>query len=96
LTQQKIHHVQNPENSHRPPLQTLLVFREISYGIFSFCTLHDKRILYIYIFVLPFICKFEPMTHALFDQVQRDLWVVFEGPVWDAIVILAKFVRGLK
>jgi hypothetical protein len=36
-----------------------------------------------YIYVLLFTCKLEPMTRALFDQVQRDLRVVFEGLVWD-------------
>jgi hypothetical protein len=28
-------------------------------------------------FVLLFTCKFEPMTHALFERVQRDQRVVF-------------------
>jgi len=46
--------------------------------------LHRTKESYIYIFVLLFTCKFEPMTRALFDQVQRDLQVLFEGPVWDA------------
>jgi len=38
---------------------------------------------YIYVcvcvyFVLLFTCKFEPMTSALFEQVQRDQRVVFD------------------
>jgi hypothetical protein len=44
--------------------------------------LHRTKEPSIYIYI--FVCKFEPMTCALFDQVQRDLRVVFEGPVWDA------------
>jgi hypothetical protein len=64
----------------------------MSYGTFSFCTLQDI----VYIFVLLCTCKFETMTRALFDQVQRDLRVVFEGPVWDATMTPAKFVGGLK
>jgi hypothetical protein len=64
----------------------------MSYGNFSFCTLQHI----VCIFVCCLTCKFEPMTHALFDQVQRDVKVVFEGPVWDATLILAKFVGGLK
>jgi hypothetical protein len=68
------------------------VFSEMSYGTFSFCTLQDI----VYIFVLLFTCKFEPMTRAIFDQVQRDLRVVFEGPVWDATLIPAKFLGALK
>jgi hypothetical protein len=69
-------------------LLTLLVFSEMSYASLSFCTLQDKRIfyiyvcvcvcVYIYIFFLLFTCKFEPMTHALFEQVQRDRRVVFD------------------
>jgi hypothetical protein len=52
-------------------LLTLLVFSEMSYATLSFCTLQDKRILYICLcvcvyvyFVLLFTCKFEPMTRA--------------------------------
>jgi hypothetical protein len=62
----------------------------MSYGTFSFCTLQDI----VYIFVLLFTCKFEPMARSLFDQVQRDVRVVFQGPVWDATLIPTKFVRG--
>jgi hypothetical protein len=29
-------------------------------------------------FVLLFTCEFEPLTHALFEQVQRDRRVVFD------------------
>jgi len=29
-------------------------------------------------FVLQFTCKFEPMSRALFEQVQRDWRVVFD------------------
>jgi len=68
------------------------VFSEMSYGTFSFCTLQDI----VYIFVLLFTCKFEPMTRAIFDQVQRDLRAVFEGPVWDATLIPAMFLGALK
>jgi len=53
------------------------------------------KTLYIYLSCC-FTCKFEPMTRALFDQDQRDLRVVFEGPVWDAILIPTKFVGNLK
>jgi len=91
LTQQMIHQAQNPENSHRPPLQTLLCSVRCPMELF-------RSALYrtLYIFVLLFTCKFEPMTLALFDQVQRDLRVVLEGPVWDATLTPAKFVGNLK
>jgi hypothetical protein len=69
-------------------LLTLLVFSEMSYATLSFCTLQDKRILYICVCVCIYIfcpavhqnwtCKFEPMTCALFEQVQRDWRVVFD------------------
>jgi hypothetical protein len=92
LTQQKIHQVQNPENSHRPPVQTLLCSVRCPMELFR-SALYKTLDIYL---SCCFTCKFEPMTRALFDQVQRDLRVVFEGPVWDATLIPTKFVGNLK
>jgi hypothetical protein len=92
LTQQKIHQVQNPENSHRPTPTDFAVFSECPMEILRSAL---YKTLYIYLSCC-LTCKFEPMTHAIFDQVQRDLKVVFEGPVWDATLIPANFLGPLK
>ncbi len=91
MTQQKIHQVQNSENSHRLPLQTVLCSVRCPMELF-------RSALYrtLYICVLLFTCKFEPMTRALFDQVQRVLRVVFKGLVWVATLTPTEFGGGLK
>jgi hypothetical protein len=50
LTQHKIHQVQNPENSHRPPLQTLRCSVRCTMELFRSALVQDI----VYIFVLLF------------------------------------------